>query len=91
MDGRQYTHPPITDAAYMRVDEMGHEEQKVSDLSDRERSVLHMLADGFQDPQIDSRFNLEPGATQDLVGGLMKKFAAETRRDLVRMAQKRSF
>ena len=60
-------------------------------MSDRERSILHMLADGFQNPQIGARFNLEAEATNDLVGGLMKKFAAETRRDLVRAAQKRAF
>ncbi|MGB0581712.1 MAG: response regulator [Limisphaerales bacterium] len=90
MEGKQYTHPPITDTAYMRVDEMGHEEQTKSDLSDQERTAMHMLADGFQDPQIGSRFKLENSATQELVSGLMQKFEAETRRDLVRTAQKRT-
>lgn len=93
MEGRQYTHPLLADAALTRINEMGAPitDDKAFDLSDQERSVMHMLADGFQDPQIGSRFNLEPEATQEMVGGLMKKFAAETRRDLVRMAQKRAF
>jgi two-component system, NarL family, response regulator NreC len=93
MAGKQYMFPQVSNTAMLRIEDLAsnpHVERQI-ELSDRERSVLHMLADGFQDPQIGSRYNIAAGDTENLVGGLMKKFQIETRRELVRLAQKRSF
>ena len=93
MAGKQYMFPQVSNPAMLRVENLAAHPQVMQsvDLTERERGVLHMLADGFQDPQIGSRFNIEARDTQALVGDLMKKYQTETRRDLVRLAQKRTF
>ncbi|MBL6765002.1 MAG: response regulator transcription factor [Verrucomicrobiae bacterium] len=89
----QYVFPNLSDSSMLRVEDMTAiaPTSRGVTLSDRERNVLNMLADGFQSPQISSRFNMETGDTDRLLGELMKKFGAESRRDLVRLAQKRAF
>lgn len=93
MEGRQYMYPQLANSSMMPVDDLTLRPpvEKHVDLSDQERSMMHMLADGFQDPQIGSRFNLEANKTGELLAGLMKKFQAASRRELVRTAQKRAF
>lgn len=91
--GEEYVFPKVSDSTVMRVDELATHQYASSniELSDRERNVMHMLADGFANTQISSRFEMPSDDAQKLVGGLMQKFGAETRNDLVRMAQKRAF
>ncbi len=93
MAGEQYVFPNVSDSTVMRVNELAaHSGPSAGvELSDRERNVMHMLADGFANTQIGSRFEIAAQDAQQLVGGLMKKFGAETRGDLVRLAQKRAF
>jgi len=91
--GEQYVFPKLTDTSMLRVEDLaGHapRDRGVA-LSDRERDIMNMLADGFETPQIATRYALPVADTRTAVGELMRKFGAETRRDLVRMAQKRAF
>lgn len=93
MAGEEYIFPHVSDSTVMRVDSLAaHSDSGAGvELTDRERNVMHMLADGFANTQISSRFEIPSEDALQLVGGLMKKFGAETRSDLVRMAQKRAF
>ena len=91
--GETYVYPRLSDTSMLRVEELVGQlphDHGVA-LSERERDILHMLADGFEAPQIATRFHLPIDETKTTVGDLMRKFGAETRRDLVRMAQKRAF
>jgi len=93
MEGRQYMYPQLSNTSMLRVEDLAsHSRVEPSvELTEQERCVLHMLADGFENPQISTRFNLEKEKVDALLDGLMKKFHAESRRDLVRLAQKRAF
>jgi DNA-binding NarL/FixJ family response regulator len=91
--GEQYVFPGLSDSSMLRREDLAAPAVPARgvSLTDRERNIMHMLADGFEPPQIAGRFALEGDEAQTIVNGLMQKFGAESRRDLVRLAQKRSF
>ena len=93
LEGRQYLFPKLSDAALLRVEDMAGASRPVQpvELTDRERNILNMLGDGFEAPQIATRFSMKTEDTQQVVEDLMHRFGAETRRDLVRLAQKRVY
>lgn len=91
--GEQYIFPSLPDASMLRVQDMatGTPTHRHVELTDRERSIMHMLADGFQPPQIASRFSMATDETQQTVNELIGKFGTESQHDLVLLAQKRAF
>jgi two-component system, NarL family, response regulator NreC len=93
LKGESYTFPELSAPALVPIQNFAKSGTRhaVSEISDRERNILAMMADGFENPQISSRFAIEQADMQKTVATLMEKFGAVTRKDLVRMAQGRSY
>lgn len=93
LEGRQYLFPNLSETGLLRVNDMAGTAtgKPTVELTDRERNVLNLLADGLEAPQIATRFSMQTEETNEVVNDLVRRFGFETRHDLVVMAQKRAF
>ena len=58
-------------------------------LTNREREVLHLLAEGHSHPEIGRRLNISPRTAETHRTNLMRKLSLRTQTDLVRFAIRR--
>jgi DNA-binding NarL/FixJ family response regulator len=93
LEGRQYLFPNLSETGLLRVNDMAGTAtgKPTVELTDRERNVLNLLADGLEAPQIATRFSMQTEETNAVVNDLVQRFGLENRHDLVVMAQKRAF
>jgi DNA-binding NarL/FixJ family response regulator len=58
-------------------------------LTEREREVLHLAAEGLSNPDIAARLSISPRTVETHRANLMRKLGLKTQTDLIRYALKR--
>lgn len=92
MVGRRYLSPPLSELAIQayvnrRSDDTGQDMYEA--LTDREREVLHLAAEGASNPEIAKELFISPRTVETHRGNLMRKLNLKTQTDLVRFAIRR--
>ena len=88
--GRRYLSPPLSDKAieaYTRA--QGGETDPYQMLTSRERQVLHLAAEGLNNPAIAERLGISSRTVETHRANIMRKLGLRTRRDLIVFAVKR--
>ncbi len=89
--GRRYLSPPLSERAlelYMRQVESVPEDPYEL-LTDREREVLQLVAEGRTSAEIAERLFISPRTAEGHRANLMRKLNLQTQADLIRFAVKR--
>jgi len=86
--GRRYLSPPLAERA---IDAYVRQTQESAldpyeTLSDREREVLHLVAEGLTSTEIAGRLSLSPRTVENHRSSMMRKLGLRTQTDLVRYA-----
>ncbi len=86
--GRRYLSPPLAERA---IDAYVRQTQESAldpyeTLSDREREVLHLAAEGLTSAEIAERLSLSPRTVESHRSSMMRKLGLHTQTDLVRYA-----
>ncbi len=86
--GRRYLSPPLAERA---IDAYVRQTQESAldpyeTLSDREREVLHLAAEGLTSAEIAERLSLSPRTVETHRSSMMRKLGLRTQTDLVRYA-----
>jgi two-component system, NarL family, response regulator NreC len=89
--GQRYLSPPLSERA---VEAYMMKSQETSfdaydGLTDREREVLQLAAEGLSNPDIASRLSISPRTVETHRANLMRKLGLKTQTDLIRYALKR--
>jgi DNA-binding NarL/FixJ family response regulator len=89
--GRSYVSEALADTieAYMRKAKEGIISDSYDMLSNREREVLHLAAEGLTNAEIAERLFLSPRTVEDHRSSMMHKLGLRTHVDLVRYALRR--
>ena len=89
--GRRYISKAIADTieAYMKKVKEGSISDSYDMLSNREREVLHLAAEGSTNAEIAERLFLSPRTIEDHRSSMMHKLGLRTHIDLVRYALRR--
>lgn len=89
--GRRYISETIADTieAYMKKVSEGVVSDSYDMLSNREREVLHLAAEGLTNAEIAERLFLSPRTIEDHRSSMMHKLGLRTHIDLVRYALRR--
>jgi DNA-binding NarL/FixJ family response regulator len=89
--GQRYLSPPLSERAveaYM-LKSQEHPPDAYEGLTDREREVLHLAAEGLSNPDIAGRLSISPRTVETHRANLMRKLGLKTQTDLIRYALKR--
>jgi DNA-binding NarL/FixJ family response regulator len=89
--GRPYLTPPLTRyvvEAYVEKAKGGSLDIYDA-LTNREREVLHLAAEGYSNTEISARLSISPRTVEAHRGHLMQKLGLRTQTDLVRYALRR--
>ena len=92
--GDTYLHPSVAKkivGQYLRGLKQGGNQENYIGLSDREREVLKLLADGRSNREIAELLNVSPNTVQTHRARLMIKLGLHNRTDLIKYALKRGF
>jgi DNA-binding NarL/FixJ family response regulator len=89
--GQRYLSPPLSERA---VEAYMMKSQETSfdaydGLTDREREVLQLAAEGLSNPDIAARLSISPRTVETHRANLMRKLGLKTQTDLIRYALKR--
>ena len=89
--GQRYLSPPLSERA---VEAYMQKSQDTSfdphdALTDREREVLQLAAEGLNNPDIAARLSISPRTVETHRANLMRKLGLKTQTDLIRYALKR--
>lgn len=90
--GNVYLSPSLNERAiqaYMQRSQDSRAEDPFDSLTDREREVFQLAAEGQTNPQIAERLSLSARTVEMHRGNLMKKLGLKTQTDLVKYAVKR--
>ncbi len=89
--GRRYISEALADTieAYMKKAKDGIVSDSYEMLSNREREVLHLAAEGLTNAEIGKRLFLSPRTIEDHRSSMMHKLGLRTHVDLVRYALRR--
>lgn len=89
--GRRYISEALADTieAYMKKAKEGIISDSYEMLSNREREVLHLAAEGLTNAEIGGRLFLSPRTIEDHRSSMMHKLGLRTHIDLVRFALRR--
>lgn len=88
--GRRFLSPPLSDKAievYARA--QGGEVDAYEMLTTRERQVLHLAAEGLNNPAIATKLGVSPRTAESHRARIMEKLGLRSRRDLIVYAVKR--
>jgi DNA-binding NarL/FixJ family response regulator len=91
LGGQRYLSPPLSERA---VEAYLQRSQDTSfdpydALTEREREVLHLAAEGMSNPDIANRLSISPRTVETHRANLMRKLGLRTQTDLIRYALKR--
>jgi DNA-binding NarL/FixJ family response regulator len=91
LGGQRYLSPPLSERA---VEAYLQRSQDTSfdpydALTEREREVLHLAAEGLSNPDIAARLSISPRTVETHRANLMRKLGLRTQTDLIRYALKR--
>ncbi len=92
-DGRRFLSPPLSDRAievYMKTSD-GSEEDVYESLTNREREILQLAAEGHSNRIISERLSISPRTVETHRANLMRKLGLKTQTDLIRFALRRGF
>lgn len=90
--GNLYLSPSLNERAiqaYMQRAKESRLEDPFDSLTDREREVFQLAAEGMNNPQIAARLSLSARTIEMHRGNLMKKLGLKSQTDLVKFAVKR--
>ncbi len=89
--GRRYLSPALSERAIEAYIESAQVEtlDLYETLTDREREVLHLAAEGLSNAEIAARLSLSPRTVETHRGRLMRKLGLSTQTDLIRYALRR--
>ncbi len=89
--GQRYLSPPLSERAVeaymMKSQESSFD--AYDGLTDREREVLQLAAEGLSNPDIAARLSISPRTVETHRANLMRKLTLKTQTDLIRYALKR--
>jgi two-component system, NarL family, response regulator NreC len=89
--GQRYLSPPLSERAVeaymMKSQETSYDAYE--GLTDREREVLQLAAEGLSNPDIAGRLSISPRTVETHRANLMRKLGLKTQTDLIRYALKR--
>jgi two-component system, NarL family, response regulator NreC len=91
LSGQRYLSPPLSERA---VEAYMQKSQETSfdphdALTDREREVLQLAAEGFNNPDVAARLSISPRTVETHRANLMRKLGLKTQTDLIRYALRR--
>jgi DNA-binding NarL/FixJ family response regulator len=91
MAGRRYLSPPLSDQAIQAYVEKARAGplDPYETLTDREREVLHLAAEGWSNVAMATRLSVSPRTIETHRANLMRKLGLRTQTDLIRYALKR--
>ena len=89
--GRKYLAPPLSDTLIEAFLERGDAPpaDPIDTLTEREREVLHLAAQGLTNKEVARRLDLSPRTAESHRANLMKKLGLHTQTDLIRFALQR--
>lgn len=89
--GRRYLSPPLSERAIQSyINSADNAPLDPYDaLTNREREVLHLAAEGFSNAEIAARLSISPRTAETHRGNLMRKLDLRSQTDLVRYAIRR--
>ena len=90
--GNLYLSPSLSERAiqaYMQRSQESRAEDPFDSLTDREREVFQLAADGLSNPQIAEKLSLSARTVEMHRANLMKKLGLKTQTELVKYAVKR--
>jgi DNA-binding NarL/FixJ family response regulator len=90
--GNLYLSPSLNERAiqaYMQRSQESRADDPFESLTDREREVFQLAAEGLSNPQIAGRLSLSARTAEMHRGNLMKKLGLKSQTDLVKYAVKR--
>ena len=89
--GRRYLSPPLSERAIDAY--VGRAKEATLDryetLTDREREVLHLVAEGCTNAAIAARLSISPRTAETHRANMMRKLGLHTQTDLIRYALRR--
>jgi DNA-binding NarL/FixJ family response regulator len=92
LDGNLYLSPSLNERAiqaYMQRSQESRADDPFDALTDREREVFQLAAEGMSNSQIAERLSLSPRTVEMHRGNFMKKLGLKSQTDLVKYAVKR--
>lgn len=92
LDGNLYLSPSLNERAiqaYLQRSADSRIEDPLNTLTDRERDVLQLAAEGLSNPQIAEKLTLSARTVEMHRGNLLKKLGLKSQTDLVKFAVKR--
>ncbi len=89
--GQRYLSPPLSERAVEAYMQKSQETafDPYEALTDREREVLQLAAEGLSNPDIANRLSISPRTVETHRANLMRKLGLKTQTDLIRYALKR--
>lgn len=92
MAGRRFLSEPLSELAiqaYITRKTEDTAQDMYEALTDREREVLHLAAEGLNNPEIAKKLFISPRTAETHRGNVMRKLNLKTQTDLVRFAIRR--
>jgi two-component system, NarL family, response regulator NreC len=89
--GQRYLSPPLSERAveaYLQRSQASTFDPYDS-LTEREREVLHLAAEGMSNPEVATRLSISPRTVETHRANLMRKLGLKTQTDLIRYALRR--
>lgn len=89
--GQRYLSPPLSERAveaYLQRSQAASLDPYDS-LTEREREVLHLAAEGLSNPEVATRLSISPRTVETHRANLMRKLGLKTQTDLIRYALRR--
>ncbi len=91
--GRRYLSPPLTERAInsyvQQSTQTNHELDRYDLLTDREREVLHLAAEGYSYSEIGEHLTISPRTAETHRTNLMRKLGLKSQIDLLKFALQR--
>lgn len=86
--GRHYISPPISERAIEAYLEksISSSQDEIEKLTDRERVVMQLIAEGYTRTQIAAKLSISPRTVEMHRSNLMRKLSLSTQTDLIRYA-----
>ena len=92
LEGNVYLSPSLNERAiqaYMQRADDSRAEDPFENLTDREREVFQLAAEGLSAPHIAEKLSLSPRTVEMHRGNMMKKLGLKSQTELVKCAVKR--
>jgi DNA-binding NarL/FixJ family response regulator len=89
--GRRYLSPPLSERAIEAYIQRAKETtlDPYETLTNREREVLHLAAEGHTNVEIGTRLSISPRTVETHRANMMRKLGLHTQTDLIRYALRR--